>query len=124
MKIIWEKTRVKSWLRKVFGPEVLTDVEERGLRFGEESLELIQSLGITREQAEALVKQVYDKPIGQPDQEMGGTLVTLAALCVVTGLDAEIAYRREFTRCEQPDVIDKIRAKHALKAVVSSRFRP
>ena len=122
MKIVWEKTRVRSWLTRVFGKASLQDVEERGLRFGEESLELIQSLGVTREQALALVKQVYDKPAGEPQQELGGTLVTLASLCVVAGLDADDCYRREFMRCEQPDVMEKIRRKHAEKAVVSSNF--
>jgi len=122
MKIVWEKTRVRSWLTKVFGKASLKDVEERGLRFGEEALELIQSLGVTREQAQALVKQVYDKPAGEPRQDLGGTLVTLASLCVVTGLDADDAYRTEFYRCEQPEVIEKIRRKQAQKAVVSSSF--
>lgn len=124
MKIVWEKTRVRSWLTKVFGRPALNDVEERALRFGEEALELIQSLGVSQHQAEALVKQVFDKPEGAPRQELGGTLVTLASLCVVTGMDAEDAYRTEFMRCERPETIEKIRAKHAQKAVVSSRFRP
>lgn len=124
MKIVWEKPRVRAWLVKCFGRGVLMDQEERALRFGEESLELIQSLGITRAQALALVKQVYDKPAGEPFQELGGTTVTLASLCVVTGLNAEDAYRTELIRCERPEIMDKIRTKHATKAVVSSRFRP
>lgn len=122
MKIVWEKTRVRSWLTKVFGKASLKDVEERGLRFGEEALELIQSLGITQHQAEALVKQVFAKPPGEPRQELGGALVTLASLCVVTGLEAEDAYRTEFMRCERPEIMEKIRQKHATKTVVSSSF--
>lgn len=125
MKIIWEKPRVRSWLVKCFGRAVLDDVEERALRFGEESLELVQSLGVTREQALALVKQVYDKEPGDPFQELGGTMVTLATLCVVNPeLNAEEAYRTELVRCERPEIMQKIRDKHATKAVVSSRFRP
>ena len=115
--------RVRNWLAEVFGKPALFDVEERGLRFGEEALELIQSLGVTREQALALVKQVFDKEPGEPRQELGGTLVTLASLCAVTELNATDAYETEFARCEQPEIIDKIKRKHATKAVVSSRFR-
>lgn len=117
-----QKSRCLSWLRVVFNDD--TDVEERALRFGEEALELIQSLGVTHDQAKALVEQVYNKPVGDPKQELGGTMVTLASLCAVTELDAGEAFEREFDRCELPAVIEKIKRKHAQKAVVSSRFRP
>lgn len=113
--------RCLSWLRIVFGND--TDKEERALRFGEEALELIQSLGVTREQAADLVTQVFDKPVGETEQELGGVMVTLASLCAVAELDAEQAFETEFDRCEQPETIEKIKNKHANKLVVSSRYR-
>jgi len=119
--ISWNVPRVRQWLVNVFGDDSLNDVEERGLRFGEESLELIQSLGVTKDQALALVEQVFNKEPGEPKQELGGTLVTLASLCVVTRMDADLAYINEFNRCERPDIVEKIKAKHAGKLVVSSR---
>jgi len=120
--IMLQADRCLRWLAEVFGPSATQDVEERALRFGEESLELIQSLGITREQAEALVKQVFDKPIGEPEQELGGTMVTLATLCAVTGMNAGSAFATEFDRCDNPKVKQKIVTKHLNKAVVSSNF--
>lgn len=122
MMLVFNIPRVKEWLSHVFGPEALTDSEERALRFGEESLELIQSLNVTREQALALVQQVYDKPVGEPMQELGGTLVTLASLCAVTGLHAGRAYQDEWDRVDRAEIIEKIRGKHKRKAVVSSRY--
>lgn len=120
--IDFDNERVGRWLAKVW-PKQVMDVEERALRFGEESLELIQSLGVTREQALLLVEQVYNKPAGEPDQELGGTTVTLASLCNVTGMDPDEAYEREFARCERPEIIEKIQRKHKEKLVVSSRQR-
>ncbi len=121
--INFNNRRVASWLKKVFGPESLTDVEERALRFGEESLELIEALGVTKDQAIALVNQVFDKGApGEKMQELGGVCVTLASLCNVAKLDANLAYEIEFARCERPEIIAKIQEKHRTKAVVSARY--
>jgi len=100
------------------------DVEERMLRFTEEVIELGQVEGVTREQHHALIDQVHDKPIGEVEQEIGGVLVTLGSYFAVTGRDNPgILYEREFSRCEQPEVIEKIRRKHDEKLVVSSKSR-
>lgn len=109
-----------QWLREVFGFASANDVEERLLRLGEETLELMQSRGVTREQAHALVEQVFNNPPGQPLQELGGVMVTLASYCAVDHQNPSDAFGYEFARCQQPDVKLKIKAKHATKAVVSS----
>ncbi len=118
--IMLQADRCLRWLAEVFGYGATQDVEERALRFGEESLELIQALGITQHQAEALVSQVFGKEPGEVNQELGGTMVTLATLCAVTGLNAGSAFATEFARCDSAEVKAKIRAKHDTKAVVSS----
>jgi len=118
--IMLQADRCLRWLYNVFGANALHDSEERALRFGEESLELIQSLGITEEQAAALVKQVFSKPIGETEQELGGTMVTLAALCAVTGLNAGAAFAKEFDRVDTPEMKAKIRAKATSTEVVRS----
>lgn len=120
--IMLEADRCLRWLREVFGPSAEHDVEERALRFGEEALELIQALGVTEHQAEALVKQVFSKEPGEVNQELGGTMVTLATLCAVTGLNAGSAYATEFARCDSAEIKARIRAKHNTKSVVSSNF--
>lgn len=113
---------ITEWLNRVW-PSQLHDVEERALRFGEETLELLQADGITREQAHALVEQVFDKPIGAAEQELGGVLVTLAAYMAVAQRDGVHAFMTEFNRVNEADVIDRIQAKHKMKLVVSSKQR-
>ena len=41
----------------------------------------------------------------------------------ITGLDADKCYRHELDRVHQPEVIEKIKRKHATKAVVSAEYR-
>jgi hypothetical protein len=72
--------RVNDWMLACFGPELSKDRIERGYRFLEEALELVQSLGCTRSEAYQLVEYVFGRPAGHPSQECGGVMVTLAAL--------------------------------------------
>lgn len=60
---------VSRWLESCFGKEAVNDKSERNHRFLEESLELVQSLGCTREEAHMLVEYVFDRPTGDPMQE-------------------------------------------------------
>jgi hypothetical protein len=122
MSINLQPHRSLAWLNKVFGSD--TNIEERLLRMGEEVNELMQTGGVTREQAHALVDQVYDNPIGDMEQELGGVMVTLAAFCALSQLDPDLAYEIEAARCETPEMIANIRNKHATKAVVSASQRP
>lgn len=97
-----------------FGLAIAQDTTERCHRFLEESLELVQSLAITRSEAHQLVDYVYSRPIGETHQEVGGVMVTLAALCSSQeqlGMDAEGEV--ELARIWKN--IDKIRAKQAAK---------
>ena len=66
-----QNSRLLLWLHSTFGGRILTDLEERVLRLTEETLELGQAEGMTREQAHALVDQVFDKPKGDVEQEQG-----------------------------------------------------
>lgn len=105
--------RVDDWVRTCFGPEAAADKAERNHRFLEESLELVQSLGCTRDEAMDLVDYVYGRPVGDPPSEVGGVTVTLAALCNASGVDiatqAETELARIWTKVEQ------IRRKQATK---------
>lgn len=105
--------RVAIWLQQCFGPEVGVDPVERNHRFIEEALELVQSLGTTKTEALALVDYVYNRKVGQPIQEVGGVLVTLAALCFAAGLDMHYCGNIELARVW--DKIDEIRDKQASK---------
>ena len=109
--------RVRPWMLECFGAEISCDQQERNHRFLEEALELVQSLGATASEAHQLVDYVYGRPVGAPKQEVGGVMVTLAALCLAGGLDmheaGEVELSRIWTRVEQ------IRAKQDAKPAMS-----
>lgn len=104
-----------AWADQCFKPYVVNDVRERLRRFLEEALELVQSLGLPRDMAHRLVDYVYDRPAGNPDQEVGGVGVTLGVLCGVVSIDMEGCFDDELVRICDPAVIEKIRAKQATK---------
>lgn len=64
-----------------FSAERDPDQRERGFRFCEEALELVQSLGVTKAGVLPLVEYVVDRDAGTPEKEAGDALSTLAALC-------------------------------------------
>lgn len=117
-----QPNRVMAWLYNTFAGNILFDIEERVLRFTEETLELGQTEGMTREQAHALVDQVFDKPVGEVEQEQGGVMVCLAAYAALKDADLHVAFEREMARIEEPAMAAKIRAKHAKKRVRSKEF--
>lgn len=80
-----------------------------------------------------LLDYVYDRPIGEPAQEVGGVMVTLALACRlfrrqmketevfrclvrIVGLSDSWRFgERELDRVNNPETIEKIRRKHASK---------
>jgi hypothetical protein len=109
------QTIVGNWCRELFGAEIATNTDIRCYRFLEEAVELVQSLGCTRDRAFEVVNYVYNRPEGDASQEVGGTMITLAALCEAAGIDLEGAAWCEASRIESPEVKAKIRAKQASK---------
>lgn len=107
--------RVKPWMLACFNEEIAADRLERADRFIEEALELVQSGGYDKERAHALVEYVYGRPQGDVNQEVGGVMVTLAAYCLAFGVDMHVEAERELARINQPEIIEKIRAKQAAK---------
>lgn len=107
------QTRVGIWMMECFDAETCRDGVERNHRFLEESLELVQSLDCTRDDCHALVDYVYNRNRGQPVQEMGGVMVTLAALALARSMSMEEAGETELRRVWT--CIEKIRAKQAGK---------
>lgn len=113
LKAVHFQARVQPWMLACFGEEIAGDREERNHRFLEEALELVQSKGCSASEAHQLVDYVFARPGGIDIQEVGGVMVTLAALCLANHLDmhhaGEIELARIWTKVEQ------IRAKHAEK---------
>lgn len=96
-----------------FGHAIASDTKERNHRFLEEALELVQACACTQSEAHQLVDYVYGRAVGEKYQEVGGVMVTLAALCLAQQLDmhdcGEVELARIWTKVEQ------IRAKQAGK---------
>ena len=105
--------RVVDWMMETFSMEVCRDKAERNHRFLEEALELVQAMGCTAAAAHMLVDYTFGRPVGDPEQEVGGALVTLAALCAAADISMAELGERELARCWQN--IDRIRAKQAGK---------
>ncbi len=107
------QNQVKPWLDACFGAAIAGDKTERNQRFLEESLELVQSCGCTQSEAHQLVDYVFGRAVGEPAQEVGGVMVTLAALCLAHALDMHKAGATELERIWTK--VDEIRAKQSAK---------
>lgn len=107
------QNRVNHWMQHCFGPEVSADRTERNHRFLEEALELVQANGCSYHEALQLVDYVYGRPQGEIVQEVGGVMVTLAALCLAYGVDMRAAGDLELVRVWTK--VQQIRAKQAAK---------
>jgi hypothetical protein len=107
--------RVKTWLHACFDNTIATDQLERGDRFLEEVLELLQSNGYPPERIAELASYVYGRPVGEPSQEAGAVMVTLAAYGWTAGIDIHAAGETELARISTPEVMRKIKAKQASK---------
>lgn len=90
--------QVKQWAERCFGEAQVASPTQRGLRFLEEAIELYQAVGCDREQAHKLVDFIFDRPVGEPAQEVGGVSVTLLCLCQTLGIDADDAEVAEIDR--------------------------
>lgn len=93
----WQQS-VNEWMTDTFGPEITKDSLERTWRFLEEALELVQSLNMTEEQVRKLTTYVFSRPKGETFQEIGSTLLTLAALTNSLGINEEEAQLKELER--------------------------
>lgn len=107
------QSRVKPWMMTCFGEAISNDLQERNHRFLEEALELVQATGCTQSEAHQLVDYVFGRPVGEPVQEVGGVMVTLAALCLAAKMDMHSAGETELARIWTK--VEQIRAKQAAK---------
>lgn len=89
---------VGDWLMACFGKAIATDKVERNQRFIEEALELVQACGCTKEDCHMLVDYVYGREVGEIQQEIGGVMVTLSALCFAQNIIMEECANTELRR--------------------------
>lgn len=112
------QARVQPWMLACFGAEIAADREERGDRLLEEVFELLQSGGYDPARVLPLRNYVWNRPAGEPRQEMGGVMVTAAAYALAHGLDMHEAGEAELARIWTK--VDAIRAKQAAKPTGSA----
>lgn len=111
-----------EWCRRCLGDEHALDPNVRGLRFLEEALELAQAAGVSQRQAQEVLAYVYGRPPGLLLREVGGTLVTLAVLCQVFGVEMRDAGVDELRRCDE--MTEKIRERSQAKPKFDGRPKP
>lgn len=107
--------RVKQWIIQCFGIEDANNKLKRNYKFLEEALELVQSTGLSREEAHGLVDYVFNRPIGEPYQEVGGVMITLATLCNANDLNMHQNGETELKRIWNK--IDDVREKEKTKPI-------
>lgn len=112
------QARVQPWMMACFGPEISADKLERGDRLLEELFELLQSGDYPRERIRALENYTWSRPRGEPPQEVGGVMITLAAYCLAHDLDMHQCGETELARIWTK--VEAIRAKQAAKPTGSA----
>ena len=106
-----------DWAVNCLGGDTVKDETERNYRFIEEAIELVQSLNCTKEDVLRIVDHVYSRPLGEPKQEVGGVMVTLAVLCSTNEISLKEASRVELLRIDK--LSDMIRENHNKKLIRS-----
>lgn len=111
---------VKLWLEEAFEVGPRPTSRERAARFLEEALELYQACGGEPGEVAEMSNYVFNRPVGEVAQEVGGVMVTLAGLCAVKDVDLNMAAVLELNRVNNPNVLAAIRAKRAARVVPGS----
>ena len=105
--------RVADALAACFGEGGLADPVRRGDALLEEVMELLQADGYDRRRAEAMIRYVWSREGGDPAQEVGGVMLTLAGYCASFGRDMTGCGEAELARFLSKT--DRIREKQAAK---------
>lgn len=107
---------VRRWYERLFkGTPYEHNTKTLAFRFFEEASELVQSAGMTYEEAQRQLKYVFGRPVGEPRQEVGGTVITLQHLATALEVDIEDAAIEELDRISTPEMMAKIYAKQQFK---------
>ena len=108
-----DQRSVSTWVISTFGESAMHPTI-RAMRFLEEAIELVQACGLTLEEVDRVAGVVYSRPVGEVSQEVGGTRLTLAALCEAMHVDGDIAATVEWDRVQLKSP-EYVRARDAAK---------
>jgi hypothetical protein len=78
-----------AWACAAFGVGEVDNLPQRALRLLEECVEAFQACGGDREMAHKLVDFVFERPVGELHQEIGGISVCLLVLAQAACMSAE-----------------------------------
>ena len=92
---------VNRWAKECFGPTIAMNKAERNYRFIEESLELVQACGMTKEEVLKMVEYVFSRDKGSIGEEVGGTMITLAQLCTANNISLPQEMIRELNKVKE-----------------------
>ena len=109
----WQRA-IRETITKIWGQSAL-DPYERACRLFEEATELAQAMGMSQEMGQSIFDNTYSKPAGDLPNEIGGTFICLLAATDAVGHDAYKCMHAEYERIRQPELMDKLRNKHAEK---------
>lgn len=112
------QSQAGAWMGTAILPSRNSAIITRGDRLAEEVFELLQSQHYPRERLRMLEDYVFNRPIGEPGQEMGGVMLTLACYGEVAGLNMHLEGYRELARVNRPDVIARIKKKQESAAAL------
>ncbi len=87
-----------EWATRSFGPDHVYNFSVRALRCAEEAVELAQAYKVPKEKMLELVEIVYSRPSGNPEQELGGVLLTATVLAAAHGHDPDAFFEEELRR--------------------------
>lgn len=109
---IWQRM-VKRWSLLVFR-ERYTEITPkiRVLRVLEEAAELAQAEGVTEEEFDHIKRQVFGKPPGEWNKELGAVLICLAGYASTRNADLEWEFWNEFERIMDPGIMEKVRKRN------------
>lgn len=87
-----------NWCVETFGARSTTMPSERALRVMEEAVELIQSEGVSKKTAHDVINRCYNRPVGDPNQEVGQIFFTLGVYCLLKNIDPVAEADKDFLR--------------------------
>lgn len=86
-----------KWAVEMFGTVAL-DPKERALRLIEEALEVVQTVGLTREDIIPVLDRTFNRKPGELGNELGGLIMTAEALAEILNIDLQHEAEREYKR--------------------------
>jgi hypothetical protein len=90
--------RVFVWAANAFGEGHARSIPQRGIRLAEEAIEAAQAAGCERAMLHKLVDYIFDRPVGNLGQEIGGVGLTLLALAEAADESADAREASELER--------------------------